>query len=82
MGEVIRMATSDKQPTKTITGMEGEHRYTCRFDPNAPASQRWVWWIDYVQTYRFVGSAATPEKAASDARRKIHSLNKHHGEGV
>lgn len=77
MGEVIRMTTSQRMPTKTISDREGDHRYTCTFDPNAPPHERWVWYVDYVRTYRYVGSSPTMEKAVKDARRKIHSLNTH-----
>ena len=72
MAEVIVL----NKKTKSVTYEHGGQRYTCTFDPNAPAGRQWVWYVDYVVTYRYVGSAQTMEKAAADARRKIHALNK------
>lgn len=77
MAEIIKLATAGKgQATKTVTYEHGGQRYTCTYDRNAPIGQQWVWIVDYVVTYRYIGSAATMDKAASDARRKIHALNK------
>lgn len=74
MAEVIDFM--DRRGTKQVTYEHGGQKYTCAFDQNAPAGSQWVWFVDYVRTYRYMGSASTMEKAASDARRKIHSLNK------
>jgi hypothetical protein len=77
MAEIIKLPTSNRgQATKTVTYEHGGQRYTCTFDKNAPADRQWVWHVDYVQTYRYVGSAATMDKAAVEARRKIHALNR------
>jgi hypothetical protein len=77
MAEIIKLVTPNKgRDTKSATYTHGGQRYTCTFDRNAPADRQWVWIVDYVQTYRYVGSAATMDRAAVDARRKIHSLNK------
>ena len=74
MGIVIAMQTKTRD-TKSITGEHSGQRYTCTFDPNAPKGEQWVWHVDYVVTYRYVGSANTAERAAANARRKIHALN-------
>lgn len=77
MGIVINMNTVRRNnDTKRVTYEHGGQKYTCAFDPNAPTGEQWVWYVDYVTTYRYVGSAPTMEKAAGDARRKIHHLNK------
>lgn len=78
MGEVVNLSDRQKHASqsKRVTYEHGGQKYTCQYDPNAPAGEQWVWLVDYVCTYRYIGSAPTMEKAASDARRKIHSLNK------
>jgi hypothetical protein len=77
VGEIIKLATANKgQATKTVSYNHAGQRYTCTFDRNAPIDRQWVWHVDYVVTYRYVGSSPTMDKAASDARRKIHALNK------
>lgn len=74
MAEVIKLSTI--RNTKTVSGMDGKHRYTITYDPHAPLGKQWVWYIDYVQTYRYVGDEPTQERAVKAARRKILSLNK------
>lgn len=76
MVEVINLADVRKEPTKQIKGMDGPHRYVVQFDPNAPPGERWVWYIDYVVSYRYVGSNQTQDQAVKAARRKIHLLNR------
>lgn len=76
MGEVVKLVKTGQADTKQVTYEHGGQKYTCSFDANMPAGQQWVWFVDYVQKYRYVGSAPTLDKAASGARRKIHTLNK------
>lgn len=77
MGIVIQMAAPRNNPeTKRVSYEHAGQKYICTFDPNAPPGAQWVWHVDYVTTYRYIGSAPTMEKAAADARRKIHTLNK------
>lgn len=76
MGTVIQMATArNNHDTKRETYEHGGQKYTCAFDKNAPPGKQWVWYVDYVVTHRYVGSAPTMEKASIDARKKIHALN-------
>ena len=77
MGEVIRMSERKQVTPKSETFEHAGQRYTCKFDPNAPAGERWVWIVNYIRTYQYVGNAASLEKASVKARRQIHVLNKH-----
>jgi hypothetical protein len=75
---VVNLADYKPKPVKpkSETHEHAGQKYTCRFDPNAPDGQKWVWIVDYVRVYREVGSGPTMEAAASKARRHIHSMNK------
>lgn len=78
MAEVIKLAEQRKAKPVTPKSETFDHagqRYTCRFDPNAPRGQQWVWCVDYVRTYHYSGSGPTMESVAAAARRKIHMLN-------
>lgn len=76
MAQVITLATARKEiPPKAVTYEHGGQRYTCRFDPNAPKEEQWVWTVAYTRVYRYFGRGPTMEAVASRARRKIHTLN-------
>lgn len=77
MATVINLADRKTKPIppKVASFDHGGQRYTCRFDPNAPADKRWVWTVDYIRTYRHFGHASTMEGASANARRLIHRLN-------
>ena len=74
--EVIRFMARETKP-KSETFEHAGQKYTCMFDPNAPKGEQWVWYVDYIRTYRYVGNASTMDKAAANARRQIHKLNKY-----
>lgn len=70
---------SDRKPVtpKSEVFEHAGQKYTCRFDPNAPPNERWMWVVNYTRTYQYIGNAATLEKASVKARKQIHALNKH-----
>ena len=72
MGEVVVLQV--KIPPKVQQGVHLGHRYTLKYDPNAPPNERWAWIVNYVVTYQYVGVAATLAKAESAAHRKIRGL--------
>jgi hypothetical protein len=74
MGEIIKMSDHAKPiPPKVTIHEHGGQRYTITYDP---VSKRWVWIVNYVETYTYFGEANTAEAAAIAARRKIHNMNK------
>jgi hypothetical protein len=78
MSGIVNLADYKPKPIrpKSETFDHAGQKYTCRFDPNAPKDQQWVWVVDYIRVYRFMGSGPTMEAVASKARRQIHTMNK------
>jgi hypothetical protein len=56
---------------------EGGQHYTITEDPLAPPNERFVWECHFVRTYRLVGNGHSLGAAAVEARKTIHSMNKH-----
>lgn len=75
---IVHLADYKPKPIKpkTETHEHAGQKYTCRFDPNAPEGQQWVWIVDYVRVYHYAGSGPTMDAASATARRRIHALNK------
>jgi hypothetical protein len=77
VAEIIYMSEKKQVTPKSETFEHAGQKYTCRFDPNAPPGEKWVWIVNYTRTYQYFGGAATLEKASVKARRQIHTLNRH-----
>jgi hypothetical protein len=77
MAKVIHLSDRKPIPPKVVSGEHAGQRYTCRFDPNAPKGEQWVWRVDYKRVYPYFGASPTAEAAAVKARRLIHMMNKH-----
>lgn len=77
MSGIVNLADYKPKPItpKSVTYEHAGQRYTCRFDPGAPKDQQWVWTVDYISTYRFIGSGPTLDAVATKARRQIHKMN-------
>jgi len=50
------------------------HRYTLQFDAAAPPERRWFWTVKYHRVYEYVGAAASINRAALEAEKKIKEL--------
>ena len=61
MGKVIELSDVKIIPPKSEAYEHEGQRYKVTYDPNAPEHLRWVWELDYVRTYQFIGSSATLE---------------------
>lgn len=75
---VIQLTDYKPKPIKpkTVTYEHAGQKYTCRFDPNAPEGQQWVWVVDFVRVYQTIGSAPSLEAASKKARLHIHNMVK------
>jgi hypothetical protein len=62
---------------KSESRLYGGQRYTLQFDNAAPPERRWFWTVKYQRVYEYVGGAATMQRAAKEAERKIGELNSH-----
>jgi hypothetical protein len=79
MADIISMSEHRVIPPKMVQGSHLHQRYTIVFDPNALPSERWVWQIDFVRTFKYYGSAATLTLAQRQACKRIQVLlNKQH----
>jgi len=71
MGDIIKMTEHAKVTPKDFVEFYKGQQYRITYDP---ASHRWVWILEFRETYKFFGEADTEDKAKKLAHRKIHSL--------
>jgi hypothetical protein len=76
MAEVVYLTARKPIPPKSETFTHAGQKYTCTFDPNAPAHEKWVWQVEFTRTFRYFGNGPTMEYASKAARLKIHKLTR------
>lgn len=79
MGKVVKLSDYGITP-KSVDYRHDGQKYTCRFDPNATPDKKWVFILDYVQTYRYIGAASTIDRASAKAKKIIANLNRYNTE--
>ena len=70
-------APNDSVKPKIVTNTYAGHRYTLRFDPNAPPNMRWHWTARITKTYEFTGTAATIKRAETSAKSMIEQMSEY-----